>query len=102
MPYLKERWDKLSPKVQNAIQAAVGILLAAGCGFFLLRGSDQDNSFFSLLCAAGLVLLVPKVCETQTGAKWPLMRRVMLITLVVVLIAMGIYAFTQGASFFAK
>lgn len=82
---LKEKWDALSPQKQKTLQIAAGFLIAAASVFFLFDPIPQGEGFFNLssIIAFLLVLFVPRVLETQTGSPLPLLRKVMLITLVI-------------------
>lgn len=98
MPFLKEKWEAQTPKVQLILQIVVGILIAAACGYFITRPRDPNAGFFDLnsFIAIGLVLIIPKVLETQTGNPLRLMRRTMLIGMIVVIVGFVGYGLVTG------
>ena len=95
MPFLKEKWDAFSPKTQQILQIAAGILLAGASWVFLSLPSRNDGGFFelNLIIAVLLVLLVPRVLQTQTGSDLPLMRKAMIIALLACLAGSALYLF---------
>lgn len=100
MPWFQDRWEALAPAVQKLLQIAFGVLFAAGCAFFLYRSSDSDSSLVPLVISLSCVLFLPRVVETQTGNKLPLMRKSMLIALACFVVLSFVLGFRSGQSFF--
>lgn len=98
MPFLKEKFESLTPKVQSILQVVVGILIAAACGYFITRPHDPNAGFFDLnsFIAIGLVLIIPKVLEAQTGNPLKLMRKAMLICMIIVIVSFVAYGIVTG------
>ncbi|MHB1314381.1 MAG: hypothetical protein ACYCX2_02710 [Christensenellales bacterium] len=94
---IKEKWEAMSPERQKTLQIIAGILLAVISIVFLYDPIPYTGGLFNLssVIAIVVVLFVPRILETQTGAHLPLLRKVMLIALIIgiVLIALDMFVF---------
>ena len=100
MPYFKDNWDALSEKTQKILQIIVGILLGGGSTVSLLlsNSTEQEASplSFGLLIAVVLVLIVPRILDSQTGTQLRVLRISMIIALIVGITSTAIAGFMFG------
>lgn len=96
MPFLKEKWEALSEKAKKIVQIVLGIALALLSALSFWGSMADQNSFVYMLLALVAVLVMPNVAETQTGSKLPIMRRVLLISVLAIFVAFVIYMIASG------
>lgn len=99
MEKIREKWETLSPRTKFITQIIVGLILAAGSGFFIFSSGEDENSFTPMLIALALALIVPNILEKQLETTLPILKRALIIGLAAVIVIAIILAVTSGKAF---